>query len=410
MTEEIIKVQSEKKQEHLITTSGDYFWWLVRNKWFLWIKIFIPTIFLIAVSVFWGRKIWLTSIPFICALLIAYLLNPVVNLLLQTKVIKKRIFAVFCVYITIFLALFIILAIFLPILTAEIKILISNSHIYVNKVRIILIDKLSYLTTSLSDKLADWEWRDGTLKQIQEQVQSYIATKQENLDWFNVITGTSSYLTQTMQNIAKGIASSAGNIVSYIALFLFTIVISFYMLLDFESLKSRILSLFPPEWREKVTNIAKDLDTELSRFLKGQIIICFILGILSSLILLVLRVKFAVLIGMFAGLCNLVPYLCPTVGITLSSFIVIIDMYPNFKGAFFRMILIIGSLLALQAVDGICITPRIMGKKIRIHPLLVIFAFMLGARIMGILGIILAIPTLCLFRVLWRNLFTKASS
>lgn len=193
-----------------------------------------------------------------------------------------------------------------------------------------------------------------------------------------------------------------GGLVSVVIYVTFLLVIVFYMLLDFAAFKRSCVELVPVKWRGRFLEVACELDRQLGGFIRGQLMVCLCVGGLVSFFLILLRVPFAPLIGMMAGMFNFVPYLGPAMGLGPAVILTLLEFFDPGSSASWvltKLILVVASFGLVQTIDGFFISPRIMSRTVDVEPLVVMGALMLGGGIGGVTGMVLAIPGYCVLRV-----------
>lgn len=230
----------------------------------------------------------------------------------------------------------------------------------------------------------------------------------DRLTWSNFVT-VLSYGLRGAGMVAGGagglwawVYRRVGGLVSVVIYLTFLLVIVFYMLLDFAAFKRSCVELVPAKWRGRFLEVAGQLDHQLGGFIRGQLIVCLCVGGLVSFFLILLRVPFAPLIGMLAGMFNFVPYLGPAIGLGPAVFLTLLEFFDPDSTANWvltKLFLVIGSFGLVQTLDGFFISPRIMSRTVDVEPLVVIGALMLGGGIGGVTGMVLAIPGYCVIRV-----------
>ncbi len=179
---------------------------------------------------------------------------------------------------------------------------------------------------------------------------------------------------------------------------LLAVVVAFYLLQDKEKILSfvhRVLRYILKEERyHKLRSLGKDVDVILSGYIRGEIIDAIIIVILTSGALILIRLDFAVIIGIIAGIFNLIPYFGPIVGLVLAIFIGVLD--PNPMKAIYGAI----AILIIQQIDGWFIVPKIVGDCVKLHPVIVLLAILIGGNLFGLIGMLLAVPVAALARLL----------
>ncbi|MDH5258805.1 MAG: AI-2E family transporter, partial [Gammaproteobacteria bacterium] len=175
-------------------------------------------------------------------------------------------------------------------------------------------------------------------------------------------------------------------------------VLTFYILRDWDILKDRIRELLPLNSQEKVVTIVRDSDSVLSAFLRGQLMVMFALGTIYSIGLWMIGLDFSLLIGMLAGIVSFVPYLGFIVGILIAGIVAMVQFHDVYQLLPVLMVFGVG-----QLVESFLLTPLLVGDKIGLHPVAVIFAVMAGGQLFGFFGILLALPVAAVVMVLLRH-------
>ncbi|GHA83624.1 AI-2E family transporter [Modicisalibacter luteus] len=179
-------------------------------------------------------------------------------------------------------------------------------------------------------------------------------------------------------------------------------VVTFYLLLDWDRLKGRIQDLLPRRFEPTVTRLAKDCDEVLAAFLRGQLMVMLSLGIIYAIGLTLIGIQFGVLIGVVAGLASIVPYLGVIVGLAIAALV-----------AFFQYgdllhLVGVGAVFAVgQMLEGMVLQPLLLGDRIGLHPVAVIFAVLAGGQLFGFTGILLALPVAAVVMVVLRYLHER---
>ncbi|MBT4103704.1 MAG: AI-2E family transporter, partial [Nitrospina sp.] len=192
-----------------------------------------------------------------------------------------------------------------------------------------------------------------------------------------------------------GSISNLFNIVLMVANMVIIPVAMFYLLRDFDSINKKLLGLVPTRFQEKTKDIIQEIDQILSRFVRGQLMVAGLMGVMYSAGLFLCDTPMSLSLGMMAGLVNLVPYLGLILGLVPAAIMTYIhtqDWLPVLGVA--------GVFAFVQAIEGMVITPRVVGDNIGLHPVAVIFAVLLGGELFGITGMILGVPGVAVLNVL----------
>lgn len=180
-------------------------------------------------------------------------------------------------------------------------------------------------------------------------------------------------------------------------------ILSFYILIDWEKIRHGFLCLATPRLRRELRGLAAELDRVLIEGIKGSILVAVIVGVLVGMSALILGVKFPLLIGMLSGITNLIPFFGPFIGGIPA---VALAYTSSFKLAVYQAM----ALILIQQLEGNFITPRILGGKLGLHPLLIIFSLLAGGSLFGIWGILFAVPAAATIKVTLTWLYLRFAS
>ena len=168
----------------------------------------------------------------------------------------------------------------------------------------------------------------------------------------------------------------------------------YYLLADYRAMRERLDLLIPPRHRAVASNLISRINFVISSYVRNQLVIALVMGILYSIGFWIARVPLAFSIGMLSGLLNFVPYLGTLTGLTLSFSFVALD-----GGGVARMLGVIAVFIIVQSVEGYYLTPKLLGGSLDLHPMWVLVGLMIGGSLFGILGIILAVPVIAIAKV-----------
>ena len=176
-------------------------------------------------------------------------------------------------------------------------------------------------------------------------------------------------------------------------------VIAFYLLQDKEDLlkgwRKCIAFVFPKKVSQQLRLLGQEIDGVFSGYIRGQFLDTIIIAVLTSLALTLIKLDFAIIIGLVAGIFNLIPYFGPVVGFVLAGLIGLLD--PNPMKSIYGVI----ALIIIQQFDGWVIIPKIVGESVKLHPVVVLLAVLIGGNLFGIVGMLLGVPIAALIRVLF---------
>lgn len=197
--------------------------------------------------------------------------------------------------------------------------------------------------------------------------------------------------------ILLGVGKSGGVLAAAVLSLFLIPILTFYMLRDWDSFMAHLGALVPRSQRDTVIRLARETDSVLSAFLRGQVLVMLALAIIYSLGLSIVGLKFAIAIGVVAGLVSFVPYLGFVFGIGLAGLTVALEPEP-----LWHLVGVIATFTIAQIIEGTVLTPKLVGDRIGLHPVIVIFAIVAGGQLFGFFGILLALPAAAVLSVLIR--------
>ena len=322
--------------------------------------------FLIGIVIFCyiaNRLGWIL-IYFSLALFLAYFFGPLYRFLLR-KVISKSI------------AILLIFAIVIAFGVLVIFFLIPNT-----------INELNLLYREIPDLLSGYQ----SLLLSFEPFFERLATDPNNLEIF---------LQDIFSEIQKGLLTFSRTIIfelsSFVTKFGFGVIIVpiilYYLLIDIDLFKDNLLIFVSEKNKDNFREIVIEIDRILSNFIRGRLIVCFIVGSLITIGLYLLNIKFYLIIGLVSGILNFIPYLGPIVGWVLSLLFVLGKPWTVF-------LLVTVLFVGVNQIEAIWLNPKILGKELGLHPLTVIFSILVFGGLLGFLGILFAIPLAATLKVI----------
>jgi predicted PurR-regulated permease PerM len=326
-------------------------------------KIWI--VFLAVSSLFLWMTYQLREIlwPFIAAFIIVYLLYPVIEYLIKWGI--KKSYAVWGVFI-IFSFLFFIAGFFLfSMIRSEIQVVQAKIPQYVEFFQ---NQGIPYLEETFHIK-------------FQKTTQEYIKKITEEL--LNLSPGVAESLTNF---VAHALSKTLNFLLYLIDIFLIPVA-AIYIMLDFEKIKKHIPRIVPEKFQKAFIRHLGEMDRILSGFISGQLLIALILAILDMIGLTLIGLDLSVVLGLFSGMINIIPY----VGVLTGGFISTLFAIFKFHD-FIHPILVVLLFLAGHLLDGYFLSPKMVGHKIGLHPLMVIFALLVGGKYFGVIGLLFSVP------------------
>ncbi len=189
------------------------------------------------------------------------------------------------------------------------------------------------------------------------------------------------------------------------------VVVSFYFLLDGHNIKESIIKLFPKQHYPFLEVLATDMDIGLQAFFRGQIVLGLLFGAFMIFVYMGLGVHYALLLGIFLGVWEIVPVIGPTIGFIPTIFSAAVDGADNLPFNRITQVIVVALVFNLvQWLKDNVVAPRYIGNVIGLHPVMIFIAIMIGARLDGMLGVIYSLPVACLVNVLVTHLHARASA
>jgi predicted PurR-regulated permease PerM len=204
-----------------------------------------------------------------------------------------------------------------------------------------------------------------------------------------------------ISRLVKYATSSTMSLISTLGSMAMVPVVAFYLLRDFDLLTGKINALLPRNIQPKVSAWANESDEVLAAFVRGQLLVMLCLSVIYALGLSLLGLNYALLIGILAGLASIVPYLGFAVGIAAAMTIALFQF--DGYGPLMMVFAVFG---VGQLIESFVLTPLLVGDRIGLHPVAVIFAILSGGQLFGFLGVLLALPVAAVIMVLLRHLHT----
>lgn len=315
--------------------------------------------------------------PILIAGFLFYLLNPLVNLLMKIKVKNHQVSRTFAVAIVFLLLIAIIvsaLSFLIPNILNQVEQLIQNMPEYIKSFQ-------RFLTKVLQQKNLP-PWIVDLTKDV--DINAYTKEIEESLSGF-------------AKNFMMSITSSIGSIIGMVTSVTVTIVtvpfMLFYMLKDGHKLVPTVTGIFSEKQANRIGELLEKMSETISKYISGQAIECLFVGTCTAIGYGIVGVPFALLIGIFAGITNMIPYIGPYIGV-LPALILALSNSVR------QTILVIIVCVVVQQIDGNLIYPNVIGKSLDIHPLTIIIILLVAGNLAGLLGMLLAVPVYAVIKVI----------
>ena len=320
--------------------------------------------------------------PFALAAILAYLLAPGADWIAARRIGKLAIprwVAALAMILLAALAIFLLLLILIPVLQKEIVALQKAFPAMVAK-----------LNATVAPKLRDWFGISITLnaQTIRELLSEQVG-----------VAGSQS---DVIAEIFKHIRTGGAALLGVAGMLLLTPVVLFYLLVDWHDFKTRVESFIPRRWHAQTTGMLVEIDALLAQFLRGQLTVMAVLAVYYSVALAVARFDTALPVGILTGLLIFIPYVGFTLGLLLALVAGLLQFDPLYALLSIALIYGVG-----QLVESFFLTPRLVGERIGLHPLGVIFALLAFGQIFGFFGVLAALPASAALLVALKRL--KAS-
>ncbi|GAA6131842.1 AI-2E family transporter [Halopseudomonas sabulinigri] len=268
---------------------------------------------------------------------------------------------------------------------------------------IILIPMLGHQIETLRENvpaMIDW-FHNRALPWVEAKLG--IAVSEFRLD--AVREGLKEHLGQTTSVVAAVIAKATKSTMALMTLaanLVMIPVVSFYLLRDWDLIVARCRDMIPRHHEPLVAKLMHDCDEVLGAFIRGQLLVMGCLGVIYWLGLWMVGLELALLIGLLAGLASIVPYLGFFVGIVAALLAAVFQF-----GDLFHLIAVVAVFSVGQMIEGMVLTPLLVGDRIGLHPVAVIFAILAGGQLFGFVGILLALPLAAVIMVLLRYFYQR---
>ena len=312
--------------------------------------------------------------PFVAGMAIAYFLDPLVDKLESIGL--SRINSTICVICSFFIVVILILILIFP--------LLQNQFIG-------FVDKIPSLIQNFQAWLAPYK----------EVLVSRITS--DKLQEISGVSGTyGGHAIKWLGDILRGILQGGLVIFNTLSLVLVTPVVTFYLLRDWDVIVSKIDGWLPREFAPSIRSIITDIDSTIAGFVRGQGTVCILLAIFYGFGLTIIGLDFGLILGVLTGLISFVPYFGMLIGM-VATLVMVISQF----GELLQVILVLIIFGIGQVLESMFLTPKLVGEKVGLHAVWVIFSLMVGGAHFGFTGLLLAVPVAATIGVLMRFLLAR---
>ncbi|ARK31526.1 AI-2E family transporter [Halalkalibacter krulwichiae] len=235
---------------------------------------------------------------------------------------------------------------------------------------------------------------------ISLQENEYIARFQEgeNFTFEEITMELANYVNNIFSNIGHNLANFIGFVANALIIVVIIPFVLFYMLKEGEKAPNQLLKLLPEKRQQEGREILKAMDFALSSYIQGQILVSICVGILAYIAFLIIGLDYPLVLALVAMFTNVIPFVGPWIG-TIPAVIVGLLHSP------FMALLVIIVVVIVQQIESNLISPQIMGRKLSIHPLTIIFLLLVAGRFAGLIGLLIAVPTYAVGKVLVLHIY-----
>jgi predicted PurR-regulated permease PerM len=329
--------------------------------------------FWLATAVAIAAALWLLHgilLPFVAGMALAYLLDPLVNRL-ERLGLHRGIAALLLV--TVFIVLLLMLAsLVVPILAAQFAAFIDKLPGYAAQLQALVTDpNRSWLRKLVGEGFGDATASTGDLVR-------------QGLGW--------------LAGFLRSLWAGGRAVISFFSLAVVTPVVAFYLICDWPRMLATLDLWIPRPQLAVVRTLAREIDAAIAGFVRGQTAVCLILASYYAVALTLTGLNFGLLIGLIAGLLGFIPYLGSLTGLLLGTTVAIVQFAPDY----WTIIVVVAIFLIGQFVEGYVLSPKLVGEKVGLHPVWLMFALFAFGYLFGFVGLLVAVPLAAAVAVLTR--------
>jgi predicted PurR-regulated permease PerM len=329
--------------------------------------VFWASIFALTIVVMW--LLGDVLLPFVAGATIAYLCNPLTHRL--ERLLPRWIAALIVITLVVLFCVLLILLI-VPVIGAQLAAFIEDLPGYVRKLQALISDpSRPWLSRFVGERFAAADKSSGEL-----------------------MTQAAALGTAFLGKIWSGGTA----VLSLFSLLVITPVVAFYFIVDWERIITSLERLVPRSQHDTVVKLARQTDAAIAGFVRGQTVVCVLLGIFYAVALSVVGLNFGLLIGLLSGLISFIPYVGSVTGFVLATGIALAQFWPEW----IWIVAVMGIFLFGQFIEGNILVPKLVGDSVGLHPLWLMFALFAFGYLFGFLGLLLAVPLAAAVGVLAR--------
>jgi predicted PurR-regulated permease PerM len=331
-------------------------------------------------AIFWSAAIvlfclvlWVlgnTLLPFIAGMALAYFLDPVADFLERRGM--SRLVATSTILISFVLVFMLALLLVVPIMVRQSIDLLNNLPQW--------IERLQAVVRSFDLSFLERFW--GQEKSVLQDNAGELV--KQGASWLGTVMA--------------GLWQSGQAIISIASLLVITPVVAFYLLYDWDNMVDKLDNLLPRDHRETVHQLVAEIDAAVAGFVRGQGTLCLILGLFYATALTLVGLNFGLVIGLLAGMISFIPFVGSIVGFTLSVGVALVQFWPDW----IPIAMVAGIFFLGQFLEGNILQPKLVGSRVRLHPVWVMFALLVFGALFGFTGLLIAVPAAAVIGVIVR--------
>ncbi len=306
-------------------------------------------------------------LPFVAGIALAYVLAPVADRLERAGL--NRTLAALSIVGIVILALIAVALLIIPLAVQQGVLLLSNIPSYVARIR--------ELVAAPDRPWSNWVGSANSSKALSDFMH---------------------YASTWLTGFASSLWVGGRALVSLISILIIMPVVTFYLIRDWHRMLKVLDACIPLHYRETVHGLSREVDRAISGFLRGQLGVCFLLGLYYSLALALVGLNFGLLIGALSGLITFIPYIGSLSGLLVATSVAVAQFWPDW----IWIVVVVAIFLVGQFVEGNIIAPKLVGERVGLHPVWLIFAMFAFGYLLGFVGLLVAVPLAAMAAVLVR--------
>lgn len=318
---------------------------------------------------------WLLSsvlLPFVAGLALAYFLNPVTARLEKWGV-NRLVGSLMAIALTLLVGIMLMLLV-VPIFGAQLAAFIQRLPEYIGKLQNMLTGQ---------QETAAW---------LRDLVGDRLPSIQQGLN--ELVSQGATYILTLIQSLWTG----GQALISLFSLLVITPVVAFYILNDWDKMVAKVDSWLPVKNRKVIRGLARQMDRAIAGFVRGQSLVCVILGSFYAISLSMTGLNFGFVIGFVSGIITFIPYVGSLTGLVLAGGVAIVQFFPDYG----MIAIVVGIFFFGQFIEGYILSPKLVGDSVGLHPVWLMFALLAFGYMLGFLGLLLAVPLAAAVGVLMR--------